>query len=292
MKSAYANTSIRVPAIFRRLVALHGVDVIALAGELQGQVRTRTWPGADGGRRDLATLPDAFPRLKADVVDGSLRILAMRLTEQSIFSNGATYARLRIRPPDLPDSVVAAFAGRRLHEVVWHEAVDLQTTVTAVAEINDKNGDPWLSMDLAMENVALDSQTDVQPAAQRPHPAPDVSALLTDVFREHGGSLPGKAASKHADWQTVFGCGSDVIGVAAGRTSDGTPCHDVRFAYDSKLVGAIGSGGFGAWFDRSVSLWRVGTDASSVAGLAGFLRDHALIVIDDEGRLHINTTRE
>jgi hypothetical protein len=153
---------VTVPLVLQRLVDIHGVDARALACELVGDVRTRTWPSTSPGVVRIAALPDDFPRFRGSVTGDRLRITAMRLTEDVVFSTSARAARLTMPWPALPDTLVAALPGRALADLVGHPAIDPQTRILAQSRSEHADGGADMVLDLELIETTLTQRTPVR----------------------------------------------------------------------------------------------------------------------------------
>ena len=279
-----------VPVLIHRLVSLHGVDPARLAAELDGKVRTRTWPGTDPARRVIAALPDGFPRFKGEVVDGRLRVTGMRLVEDAVFSTGATYARMDLPAPPLPETLVAAIEGRPLDRVLAHAAIDPATVVSSVTISPGRDGAQRMVLGLEMPHVSLIHEPGPAVAATET-PEVDVDALV-GITHEMVPDAPAMDAARATDprtWAEATGHGWRMVGVRNERSAhDGGPVLAIRFPYDRRTVAALSRSGCGAWFDRDTYSWRLVPRPTALSRLSAFLDANADVVVSHDGRLHIH----
>lgn len=283
---------VTVPVLMQRLVDLHGVDAEALTTELKGAVRTRTWPGSSPEVHAIRCLRDDFPRFKGVVVKGALRITAMRLTEDVVFSNGSRSARLVMPRPALPQTVINALAGRRLADVVDHAAIDADTLVTQWSEVDGADGVATLTLQLDLRETSLRQRAAKRgpPVATKPA---DLDAL---VARTHDAStietrMPVEAMLDPRSWTGAPRGWSRIVGLRNETSGDdGAPVIAVRFPYDRKTAVAIGRGSMGAWFDRETYSWRVVPTNAALAGLSVFLANNADVVVTHDGSLNFLRT--
>lgn len=279
-----------VPSAFLRMVHAMGVDVRRLRAELRGEVRTRTWPGAADGPLVLESLPDDFPRMRGAVSGGRLLIQTMYLRGDVRLSMTSRTVRMTMDMPDLPDTLLAALAGRALRDVVEHPAFGPDATILDVEGGLSKDGSDILVLRLRMDWIPLAEGDDVEPE-RAPRERTHADALITLTHEPlEGAVMPGEAMLDPRNWEEegsrrVVG----IVHAVSGPTE--APVFAVRFPYDADRVAAMGRGGFGAWFDRSTYSWHVPDTASGRAGLSTFLERHADVVIGPDGHLHLSKER-
>jgi hypothetical protein len=281
--------TVLVPDIFQRLVEIHGVDVAHLHGELEGKIRTRTWPGSDAGRAELQTLPDDFPRFKGVVVADVLRIQGMRLPGEVVFSTGSAFARIDMPPPVLPETVISALAGRRLEELLGHPAIGPAPVISAASRTLDARGAAVLRLDLDMPLRRLTQGR--PPTRTTEREIPDLDAL-TALTHERTGAPPvdDAVATDPRLWSGLLPPWR-IFGLRSERSAhDESPVVALRFPYDRKTVAAVARAGCGAWFDRDTYSWRILPTGDSLTALSRLLAEMADIVITPDGALHIRRT--
>lgn len=277
---------IAVPILFQRLLDMHGIDVTALALELDapGPVRSRRWPAGEQGRRPLASLNDDFPRFKGQMANGLLRIDAMRLREDCAFIARVRVTRLTIPRPELPDTVIAALPGRRLAQLLDHPAVDHETTILSFTEEIGWKGRRDLAMELDMPRVGMVQRVAV--ATARTAEPVDLARLIARTHTAIAGAPVMQPAMRFdpRSWEAALDGRYGMVGLTCDAADHPVM---VRFPYDPDRVHGIGRGGFEAWFDRGSYCWRVPARDASLDSLSEFLREHADIVIAPDGSLHL-----
>lgn len=283
-------TSLLVPSALLRLIHAAGVDVRRLRAELHGEVRTRTWPGSADGPLVLESLPDDFPRMRGVVSDGRMLIQTMYLRGDVRLSMTSRTVRLIMDKPDLPDTLLAALAGRALRDVVEHPAFGPDVTILDMEGGLSKDGSEILVLKLRMDWVPLDGDGDAQ-TMRAPRGRTHADALIGLTHEPiEGAIMPNEALLDPRNWENegsrrVVG----IVHAVSGPTE--APVFAVRFPYDADRVAAMGRGGFGAWFDRPTYSWHVPDTPSGRAGLSTFLGRHADVVVGPDGRLHLAPER-
>lgn len=279
-----AAGGVLVPSAFLRLVHAHAVDVAALRRELVGDVRTRTWPSGGTGIA-LDSLPDDFPRFHGTVSAGRLTLKSIDLSTRVRLVLGRRASRIIMPMPDLPETLLAAFTGRRLDEMVCHAAIGPDAIVMGTSEGVDRGGRPVLTIAIDMDWVQLrdgDGRTGT-PAPRTGTPVEEMIVGTHEALADP--RMPLEALVDPRSWEKGFD--HRVVGITPATSGpDGAPAFDVRFPYDPERVAAIGRGGFGAWFDRDAYAWRVPDTDAGRTGLRSFLEMHADVVVGPDGRLH------
>lgn len=284
---------VTVPDILQRLVAHHGVDAVALVNELGGhdRVRTRTWMAGSGTPRHvLQCLPSAFPPFKALVVDRELRIERLRLGGGAVFQNGATFSRIVMPWPELPETIVAALPGRPLSELLGHPGIGRTTTIVSVAR-RDEDDEPHMVLRLDMPRDAL-QPVDTTPSAAVVTQIPEIDEIIGETHqRIDAPALSDESAVDTRTWREELGVPAlKILGLRIERPVRDDEAHiAIRFPYDKDTVALVGRAGMGAWFDRNTYAWQLEPTARAVEWLREFVATRD-VVIGPDGHISCRRT--
>lgn len=275
--------ALTVPLLFAGLMRMHGVDADAFIRELasigENGHMTRNYRG--GIQRAIVdAIPDEFPSYKGVVVGDQLRIESMRITDDVVFEARARIARLAVPDDDgLPDTVLAALAGRPLARLLGHPCITEEMGIASIKRVI-VGGKKLISIELDMPRITL-TGTSTDPHVRQ---VPDVAIMLASTHDMQTSSVQvAKAVRMDPEdarqWEAVIDPEQNtVVGVeVVVRDGEWMRC-DVRFAYRPDLVRAIGKGGFQATFDSRRHLWSVPPITRSLEGLLAFLDEAADIV--------------
>lgn len=279
-----------VPDIVQRMVAHHGVDVVALDRELRlhQHVRTRTWMAGGGGtpRHVLETLPTAFPPFKAHVFEGRLRVERMRIGQDAFLEGGATFVRLAMPWPQLPDTILAALPGRPLADLVGHPGIGADTRILKVGA-RDNGGVTLIVLGLDMPHAAL-APVDTTPSRKMVTHDLALDALISETHEAMGmPALDGTVVVDSRTWHALLEMpGASIAGLRIEHPAmQDDPHIALRFPYDKAVALGVGRAGVGAWFDRKAYAWQIEPTPRAIEWLRTFLATRDVIVGPD-GRIH------
>lgn len=283
-----------VPDILQRLIAHHGIDVVALRDELSqhGRHRTRTWLAGGGTPRHvIQTLPTAFPPFKAVVVDGELRVEMLRLGAGATFESGATYSRLSMPWPDLPETIIDALPGRPLSQLIGHPGIGRTTTITRVT-MKDDDDIPRMVLVLDMPRASL-TAVDTAASERDITSAPQIEAIIEETHDVLDvPALDEESTVDTRTWAAAIGPGTRrIIGLRVEYPVTPDEAHiAIRFPYDKNMVDTVGRAGMGAWFDRNGYAWQLEPTARAIAWLREFMAT-CDIVVGPRGRIHCRRSK-
>lgn len=248
-----------VDLLFQNLVDLHGVDADALTDELSGPVRTPDYPGKGNAREVLGSLPAGFPRFRGNARDDRLIIERMRFPGDVVYTGTATSATLSIaRPPQLPLSLVVGLSGRPLTDLVEGDGFDERMTIlSARTGLRRENSREIETLELALDMPTTllrgNGSPVAAPSAPRPVDmlSPRLSRYDDDLAHDVIASIQPLDPRR---WQDVLAWRGALIGLRVEERR-GIPHLVLRFPYDRRLARTVGTGGFGAWYDRDTWSW-------------------------------------
>lgn len=279
-----------VPDIMQRLVQHYGVDALKLSAECEKaeRVRTRTWLAGRGGtpRRELESLPSAFPPFKARIDEGVMRIERLRLGYGAIFESGKTYFRITMPWPNLPETLITALPGRPLAQLLGHAGIG-NNVIIINTKMRDDDGEIKMIINVDMPHNLL-KEVDTTSSQLPDDEGPNLDAI---IHQSHD-VIDAPAFSEEAmldtrKWGDELGTTAHkVVGLSLIKPfKQDAPHVALRFPYSKDTAAIVGKSGVGAWFDRNSYAWHIEPTQRSLVWLAEFLETQD-VIIGPDGRIH------